>query len=198
MGGGPLGISASTGEITADVSKIDDEAVDGLEGTNNSLAYKVEEIERHFHSYESWYGAAVTPSGETHVADRIGQGVTTFQIDAGNNDWGQWVQVLGSNDTPARTGEVKFDFHRLAITATERNEVYFVQIALGDSGAAALAAGDYTEATFKPVSNQIDSGPVAVQSRRKNAGTKVWARCLCPGQNTATMNFYIGLHGYEG
>jgi hypothetical protein len=103
------------------------------------------------------------------------------------------VQVLGSSDTAQ-----KYDLHRLLITATERNLVYVVQIGFGTSGAAALSAGTYTEAPFLPASNLVDSGPVDVQSRRQAAGTKAWARCICPGQNTATLDLMIGLHYYEG
>lgn len=185
-------------DISDETDKIDSAATDGLAGTSNSTAYRAHETERHFHSYESWFETAASPSGETNVADRIGDGSGVFQIDAGNNDWGSWVQVLGSADTPARAGNTKFDLHRLEISATERNEVYFVQVAFGDSGAAGLAAGDYTEAVFKAASNQVDSGPVIIQDRRKDVGTKAWARCKCPGQNTATLDFYLGLHEYEG
>ena len=76
----------------------------------NPNNYGIFEIERHFHSYERWYEAAASPSGETHIADRIGSGSGAFQIDAGNDDWGLWVQVLGSSDTPADTGKVKYVF----------------------------------------------------------------------------------------
>lgn len=179
-------------------SDYDNVATDGLTGTNNSLAYRVAEIERHFHSYERWFETAAVPSGETHVADQIGDGGGAFQVDAGNDDWGAWVQILGSSDTPAIAGNVKFDLHRVDVEATEADVTYFMQFAFGDSGAAALASGDYTEAVFKANTNRVDAGPVEVQARRKNVGTKVWARCMSPGTNTATIDFYIGIHEYEG
>ena len=178
--------------------KIDDLASNGLTGISNSLAYRVHEIERHLHSNERWFGAAASPSGETHVADRIGQGISSFQIDAGNNDWGSWLQILGSADTPADPGNVFMDFHKILITNSERNQTYFVQISAGATGAAGLTALTYTEVVFQPLSNQIDSAPIVIQSRRFAVGTKVWVRCLCPGQNTATLNFYDAIHEYEG
>lgn len=184
--------------IKAETDKIDAATTDGLAGVNNSLAYRVHEIERHLHSYERWFGVATAPSGEVHVADRIGSDNGAFQPDAGNDDWGSWLQILGSSDTPADTGNAKFDLHRLEISLSERNAVYYVQLAFGASGAAALAAGDYTESVFKPASNQVDSGPIAVQSRRIDVGTKGWARVMCPGQDTGTVSFYIGLHEYSG
>lgn len=184
--------------IKAETDKIDSVTTDGLAGTDNSLAYRVNEIERHLHSYESWFETAAVPDGEDHVADRVGEGSGAFQIDAGNDTWGAWVQVLGANDTPARGTNVKFDLHEMLFESTERSVVYFVQLAFGTSGAAALAAGEYTESVFVPATNLIDSGPVEIHNPRIAVGTKAWVRCMCPGQDTATMDFFIGLHEYEG
>lgn len=169
----------------------------GIVGNIDDIAEEVVEVEVHLHSYERWFETAASANGEIHVADRIGSGSGAFRVDADNDDWGGWVQILGSSDTPADTGKVKYDLHRLLIGATERNATYFLQIAYGSSGAAALAAGTYTEAVFVPASNLVDSGPVILQTERITAGTKAWARCMCPGQNTATMDFYIGLHEYD-
>lgn len=183
--------------------KVDGLATLGLAGISNSLAYRVHEIERHLHSYESWLEEAGTPSG-THKADRIGTagGAGVFRIDAGNSSvtatWGAWVQLLGSADTPIIAGSTHYDFHRLMIAATERNNIYFIQIGFGASGADAISNGDYTEAVLLPLSNQIDSGPIVVQTRRQAVDTLAWARCLCPGQDTATLDFFFALHEYEG
>jgi hypothetical protein len=70
-------------------------------------------------------------------------------------------------------------------------------MAAGPSGAEALAANEVTEFVVKPLSNQIDSGPIMVQSKRTDAGTKIWARCMCPGQDTGTLNFFPGIHEYD-
>ena len=50
------------------LEKIDNLAVDGLNGVNNSLAYKVHEIEKHFHNVEYWVG-----DGGGGVADVDGE-----------------------------------------------------------------------------------------------------------------------------
>lgn len=185
-------------DISDETDKVDTAATDGLTGTSNSLAYRVHETERHFHSNERWFETASTPDAEVHVADRIGTGGGAFQIDAGNDAWGSWVQILGSADTPADAGNANYDTHRLLIEAAERNATYFVQIAFGASGAAALTAGTYTEAVYAPATNQVQEAPVEIQARRAAVTTKAWARCMCPGQNTATLDFYHGLHEYEG
>jgi hypothetical protein len=159
--------------------------------------YRIFEIERHLHSYESWFGDAITAVSGTHEADRIGVGVNAFQIDAGNNTWGSWLQILGSSDTPARTGNLYFDLHRVQIVAAERTAEYFIQIAKGDSGAAGLSAEDYTETVFKPSTVQGKPAPIDINIRRFAAGSKVWARCMCLGQDTGTLDFYFGVHEYE-
>jgi len=99
---------------TTDVNKIDAEATLGLTGVLDSLAYRVHEIERHLHSSASWFGVANTPTA-TKKADRIGTCTGPFVIDGGDSSaaptWGAWVQILGSEDTPARTDQVYFDPH---------------------------------------------------------------------------------------
>lgn len=72
-----------------------------------------------------------------------------------------------------------------------------VNNARGDSGAAALAAGTYTEVVYA-AGTLKDPGVIVTQTGRAPAGSKIWARCKCPGQNTGTLDFYIGLHEYEG
>ena len=192
-------LAAEVAAIDTDTSKIDDAATSGLAGTSNSLAYRVHEIERHFHSYERWVELAGTPTA-THKAVGIGNadGAGPFIMDAGNDDWGAWVQILGSDDTPVIVGSVKMDIHQILVAATERNSTYFLQVGYGASGAAALSAGAYSEVVFQPASNQVDSGPVTIQTRRIASGTEMWCRVMCPGQNTATLNAYFGGHEYEG
>ena len=177
--------------------KIDSFKVNGLRGVKDSLAYKVAEIERHFHGSGVWMETASVPSA-THIADRVGDGGGAFQLDAGNDDWGSWVQILGLDDTPAKMpGALYFDPHEILIEATEHTATYFVQFGRGASGAAALAAGTYTEVVIGSDSNRF-KGITNLQTGRAPAGSLLWARCKCPGQNTSTFDFYIGIHEYEG
>lgn len=159
---------------------------------------EVDIVDNHLHSYERWFGAAVTPDAEIHVADRIGTSVTAFQADAGDDDWGAWLQLLGSSDTPSAAGKALFDFHRIFISAVERsNYTHFLQIAYGADGDSALAAGNYTEIVYKPASAAAEETPVVIQGQRQAAGTKVWIRVFVPTQNTGTVDFWVGLHEYD-
>jgi hypothetical protein len=268
-------------------NKLDNASTDGLGGVADSLAYRVEEIEKHFHNRERWLGAAIedggyeiagttspdfdgsyyavgvlnaktsyankdgngtlwwdgvdtwvisaaegvtgtdyfsytnaTPDGsytnqgaatgtvtaaditdDYHVADLISIGtLSAFQLDAGNDDWGAWVQILGSEDTPAITGSAKFDLHELEIVDAENTDtVHFIQLAYGDTdGDTALAAGDYTELAYTSATQVSNQSPIYVRIPRIAVGTKVWARVMAIGENTSTIDFYIGLHEYNG
>ena len=165
--------------------------------SNGEFVYKVIETATHFHSYERWFGAAASPNGETHVADRINKDITAFQADAGNDDWGNWLQILGSEDTPAVAGKAEFDLHRIYIKAVERTSLHLIQIGLGTSGAAALSANTYTEFVYTPASVTAEETPLDIQIDDVDAGTKVWIRICVPDSDTGTMDFYIGIHEYD-
>lgn len=184
---------------TSELDKLDTRAVNGLEGVADSLSYKVEEIERHFHNREFWFGVAATPAAETHVADIMSGTIQPFQLTAGDNTWGNWVQVLGSSDTPIASG-VKFDAHRFMVTTTNSTNPYVLQIVAGESAgiAAKLTAKEYSLFPYVSSSNNNDSGVEDVMTVRVLSTTKIWARCACVGGNGTTISFYFGIHEYEG
>ena len=109
---------------------------------------------------------------------------------------GRLVQIFGSSDTPARGTNVYFDPHEIVIAGSERTLTYFVQFSRGDSGDAGYAAGNYTELVLD-LTNKQGGTIVSVQTGRAPTGSKLWARCLCPNQNTAWFDFYIGIHEYS-
>jgi len=177
---------------TEDMKSDIDENLD----TISEVLEDVEEIDRHNHHFEKWFETAASASGELHVADRIGSGGGAFQIDAGNDTWGAWAQILGSGDTPTELQKTKFDFHELQITAAERTALYYIQIAFGETGDSALANNRYTETPFEPQSVAGKPDYIEIRSEQINVKEKVWARCKCPGQNTATLNLLFGIHEY--
>lgn len=192
IGNGPLAGS--------ELLKVDSLTTDGLLGVENSLAYRIAEIERHLHNTEKWFGAAAVPNGEIHVADRMVGGIQPFILTAGNDDFGSWVQVLGSGDTPVKTGAVKFDQHRFMVIATNSTNSFVIQVVAGESAdiAAKIAAEEFSESPYISATNNNDSGINDVMVRRQDAGTKAWARCACIGSSGSTLSFYFGIHEYEG
>lgn len=181
--------------------KIDDEATDGLAGVNNSLAYRTHEIEKHFHSYERWGGKDTSPDGENQVVAWTGaDAMNPFVSTSGNDTFGSWIQVIGPNDTPVQTGMVKYDFHRILITdvsAQADTDIHKIQISVGATGDAGIAAEEYTEFMFTPLKGGRND-PIPFHMERTADGSKVWVRHWVDGENAQTMNLFIGLHEYPG
>ena len=183
---------------TTQTQKIDKLAVDGLLGTNNSLAYKVHEIEKHFHSREVWYGLSTTVAAG--VTEGEAWSVLEYEsISATTSVFGAWVPVLGSGDTPFKTSYAKFEPHRIIITDTaETKKPHLFQIAWGaTTGAQSFTNGDYTGFWTTPEKDGKAS-PVDVQCPRITAGDKVWIRHLVLGESTSSVEFFIGMHEYAG
>lgn len=180
-----------------DLQKIDSAATLGLSGTRNSLAYRVNELDRHVHHYSRAFGLAAVPDAEVHRADTITSDPEPFVIDAGNDTWGTAIQIFGSTDTPS--GWIYWDPHLISVVAVETaNVTYFIQMISGTSAAAGLTAGTYSDKVFRPQSANGRPAPVEVGFRRQAAGTKLWMRTLARGENTATLSCYVEFHGYEG
>lgn len=173
-------------------------------GLSGDTVREITETEHHLHNYERWLGLSTDLNPPASVAEPIGDptvaGYTDlpFVIDGGSDTWGAWVQILGSSDTPQQAGKTKYDFHRILVTTVERaNAIHFVQVGYGASGAAALAAGTYTEFVYYPSAAASRAAPVAIIDKRQNAGALAWARCMVVDQATGTVNFFIGLHEYD-
>ena len=182
-------------QLVTNTRTLEEVATTGLLGVNNSIAYKVHEIERHLHGWERRYGVAVAADA-THKMDPISDGnaVVPFRIDAGTSDWGDWVQVIGSADTV-----LSFDFHNIMVVAAEgANKTWFLQFGIGATGAGMLTDETYSELVFTPQS--VNGRPTSIpsMSEKAPAGSLGWARCLCRDTDTHWLDFYIGMHFYEG
>ena len=171
----------------------------GLGGDLGTRILKeVEEIERHIHNLEKWFGLAAIPVGETHRMDRMAGGIQRFQFVAGNDDFGAWVQVIGSEDTPVIAGSTLFDTHRFLVTGTDSTNAFIFQVVSGESAdiAAKIAAGEYNSVPYISASNNNDSGIEDILGPRVPAGEKVWVRVACIGASGSIISAYFGLHEY--
>lgn len=180
-------------------AKIDELATDGLLGVNNSLAYRVHEIEKHFHSNEVWFGL------HSAVVAGVNEGeawsITPFQSTSGADGvLGAWIPILGTGDTPFRGGYAKFDMHKIIIpdlAVGASLDPHLMQFAWGATGADGLAAEDYTGFWTVP-EKAGKASPVEVHISRITAGTKLWFRHAVVGAAAATVDFYVGMHEYVG
>lgn len=177
--------------------ELDDVAIDGLDATPESVGYRLDEIETHFHSRERWVGKSADQSGDDWAADNL----TAFQCISGNGDYGgdanDEAKVLGADDTPIISGMVYFDLHRVLVSDASSITPYKIRIVYGTGTmAAAITAGQYTEVMMTPVAS-VRRSPIDVPLPRQLAGTKVWMQCK-NATNNATLDFFVGVHEYEG
>lgn len=186
--------------------KIDNQAVDGLLGVNNSLAYKVEEMEKHIHNVERWIGISGDQSG-TDWSDSVSDAtmIPPFVAISGDDTYGadadDEAKILGTSDLPLITDMVKSDIHHLFVVASDDTSIWWLRVVYGSGTMAdAITAGQYSE--YPVIPDAAVQGSISVVTDilmpRITCGTdKIWVQ----GKNTtdnATISFYVGLHEYSG
>ena len=178
--------------ISGETEKIDSKTTDGLLGVNNSLAYRVHEIEKHFHGPEYWYGT----DGDGTMSRANNMTAWTLTAGAINVYGGEILLGSGADILVDDPTCVRFDLHRILITgATQVNDAYIIQIWNGSGafGAASLA----TEAPFYISSNFTRSTPLDIQMGRLRMTDKLWARVKST-HAAAETTILIGMHCYAG
>ena len=179
--------------------KIDDLAVAGLAGVNNSLAYKVHEIEKHVHGRERWWGAVGAPDETNAIAATV---TVPFVAVSGGDAWGTAIPICGTADNPVLATDVKFDAHRIFVVSLDDDTTpWRIRLIYGTGTSAnAITAGQWTEMmtmTNAVPGNRAGGSPVDVMMPRVDVGTKVWVQ-VWNDTNLEEMEFYWGAHGYAG
>lgn len=188
--------------ILNEVDKIDRVAVSGLSGTEDSLGYKIAELEKHFHNIERWFGKKTVQTA-TDWADNT---LTPFVAISGLNTYGQDVNdealVLGTDDTPNIIGKIKYDPYRIYVSDLSSNTAYKLRLVWGSGTMAdAITAGQFSEvviATNLSTGNKSGGSPIDFRCPRLRCGVdKVWMQAWNATDN-ATCSFFIGIHEYDG
>jgi hypothetical protein len=196
-----LALQTGQGVDTAEIAKIDNAAVDGLLGVADSLAYKVHEIEKHFHNRERWFGKLAVQT----ATDWAENNLSPFRAISGNNDYGTEANdealIFGTADTPAIVGGVKYDAHRLFIIDASSTTIWKLQLIYGSGTmAAAIAAGQFSTVMVKvdAAAAATPALPVDIITPRLTCGVdKMWMRAWNATDN-ATIDFFAGIHEYNG
>ena len=176
--------------------KVDQAATRGLAGVSNSLAYRVHEIEKHFHGREFWWGSDGSPGEDTAIDANVN---APFVAISGDNTWGTAIPIMGTNDIPANAGDVRFDAHRVLVVDTEHTTPYRLRFIWGSgTSGEAIGAGQWTEIMFIATAGPFDSGiPVEIMQPRETVGEKLWCQ-VWNATNTSEVDFFYGVHGYAG
>jgi hypothetical protein len=156
------------------------------------IVISAEEVEKHFHNNEIWFGDAASPDAGVHEADR--ESLTAFQVDAGNNTWGTAICVLGTSDTPVVSGMTKYDCHKVLITTTERTVLTYLRFTFGTSEAQGITDGNSTVVAMV-IPSPLRQAAIEFICKRASAGTKLWVNAKVIG-DTGTVDFLFGIHEY--
>ena len=190
------------GILQTEDAKIDNETVLGLQGTNDSLAYRVHEIEGHLHSAGRFFGYSGTPN-DTAIIDSL----TPWVLTTGTGDYGTAIQLFdGNEDFVLPYTPVKFDPHRLFVVDASDDGLYKIRIANSQwngtshtyaSMAEAVAAKKFSESIIDIADDKKPEASVPVQTGRATCGSKVWAQ-VWSSVNGADISIIIGVHAYIG
>lgn len=184
-------------EVGGGTAKLDAAATQGLLGVEDSLAYRINEVDRHLHNRVRYWGSDGSPDETTAIAKGVDN---PFVAVSGADTWGTAIPICGTDDVPVPTGDVKFDPHLILVVDTEHTTPYLFRLIWGTgTSAAAIAAEQYTEEMFvTAVVGPFGGGvPVNITARRVDVGTKLWAQ-VWSATDTSEVDFFWGTHGYEG
>ena len=191
-----IGPNAAETAVQAYTIKIDGAAVDGLLGVEDSLAYGVGELERHFHNRGRCWGATGAPDETNAIAATV---AVPFVAVSGNNAWGTAIPICGTADDPTDGLGVKHDPHLVLVTDTDHATPYRFRIIYGTgTSAVAIGAGQWSETMFITSTGPFSSGvPLDFIMRRVDVGAKLWVQVWC-ATNGSNVDFFWGTHPYEG
>jgi hypothetical protein len=120
--------------------KIDDLATNGLAGVNNSLAYRVHEIEKHFHNVGKVFGFTTT--------NLVQYGLNPVVIIGGQQVWGTELMIYDGTTIESGSSVKKFDLHELMLTnvsnADRPTYLHFMYGSTGTPVAATIQTGANT------------------------------------------------------
>ena len=186
----------SNASSDTNLEKIDSLAVNGLVGVSNSLAYKVHEIEKHFHSPEYWFG----DDTDSTMSRANNHRPWTLTASGTPNTYGTEIQLSAANDFNAYiegyTAAVKIDLHEVAVTESSENDKNFM-IQFWASTGVFGAATFLTEMPYRTGGNAAEAQPITIMCPRFDVGCKIWARVKCE-TGSATLDILVGIHGYKG
>lgn len=180
-----------TKKIDALALKIDGSAVDGLSGVNNSLAYKVHELEKHFHNSAQWFGK----DGGDNLLNR--DSVTPWALVAGTSQaYGTEVQLSDGTEIESGSAIKKYDLHEVLIVDNDAgNAVTTFKVQFWYGTGLFAAATLLTECVCSFYSVSDNHGVITMVCPRITCNNKLWARIKC-SVNSKSISILIGVHTY--
>jgi hypothetical protein len=167
-----------------------------LTSSISSLAVEADFIEEHLHNKERWFGISADQSGDDWALQET---LNPYQATSGNNTWGTATpaKIFGPDDTPIFDGGVRGDFHRILVVANSSATVYKLRIVWGaGTNVEAVTAGQYTEFMFIKEVADKNRKILDVMCPKIASGSNMWIECW-NATNSATIDFFVGVHEYD-
>ena len=124
------------------LDKIDGAAVDGLSGVTDSLAFKVTEIEKHFHNNEQIFG---NTSNDMAACIPI-----KFTVIGGDDAFGTELMLTDGTVIESGSATKKFDFNTIyLVSASAANKISCVEIYYSPIATAVACTFDFTAGTVE-------------------------------------------------
>jgi hypothetical protein len=166
-----------------------------VEGYAAEALINAQTVQDHVHNLNVAFGVAAIPTA-THFADI--ERLTPFLVTSGNGTFGAVTNVLGSGDTPVRSGMLFFDAHEIHITAVSVASQWILRFIFGtatQTEAQAEAAMQYTNVIIQQATVTGFSFPQEARLYKIPSGSQLWMKGE-NATNAATFNFLFQLHEY--
>lgn len=181
----------SGGRPITDLNDSTQTQIDDIETLSNK-------IDTEPHAPERFCGLNSSPSFPTTAADF--NTMTPYQATSGNDDWGAWLHIIGSTDTPVISGKDTYDIHEVEISSVSTAAFTRMQIGWDATTTTAILSNNtYTEVVYQPsgVGINISAAPIGIRMPDLDVGVLMFVRVWMDGQNAATVDFFVGTHEFD-
>lgn len=169
--------------------KLDNLAIDGLAGVENSLGYEVQSVEQHHHG-ESF------PCGNDGANNLEAHSLDPFVLTAGAGDaFGGELQIHDGSVLPGVLGPM-CDIGRCFVqTVNQFSSLYEIEFWAGSGafGAATRVSGFY----YQAASANARTAAAIFPCLKFLSTDNLWARVKCK-TDSKTIDFLLEIHGYVG
>jgi len=158
-----------------------------------------EYAEEHQHHRVVWYGKKSDQA--TNWCDQAT--LTPYRATSGDNAWGTEgtdpAKVISSADTLSeiKSGVLQFDTDEILVVANSSNSLYRCRLVWGTGTLAdAITAKQFTEFVYSRTTSDTTRMQRRIACPLIAAGNNVWL-VIWNATNDATLDFMIGVHGYD-
>jgi hypothetical protein len=166
----------------------------------DSIYAETEVVEIHLHHKVRWFGKLAVQTA-TKWCTALDTGLSKlYRAISGNGVYGadlnDEAQLFGSEDELG-VGTAYHDFNEILIVANSSETLYLSRIVWGTGTLAqAVAANQYSEFPFIRGNADKNRKIQEVITPRIPVGYKVWLQTMNDTDN-ATLDFVVGVHGYD-